>query len=828
MPPPPLPLPISLPIEPYRMPLVRIQYRDGFGADDATPTISSDEWTTLEYLGDVNSQQGAELLRFKRTALPEVGSAEFRFLFGTFPALIPGDPVVVPPDLKKMTVKIQMKIDEEDEWVTQFWGTVFDQEDIAMPGAGATSDTGGNPYRNGARIYRVTDGLWRTTKWMMSQSGFVGGGGGYAFEVKFTNAYFNPGYNYYDATHGAIFGNKHPETTYENKGIDIPCHIWQGAYSLVGAATPTLAGNKWTEAEMVAHASAANRPPGEPWFQLRGDGAGQYGYATSQPVRMDMSVFEFYSRILSRRRGLGVVFLDWVDIGDTIDVYLTVCPLSFADIVYDSPVFGATNPYTILGADSCGRSYQGLLGDKIFNLLGDHRNVDGTFTQSDATVNVHDYVETIGERIEIAVTTCLYDGAEDDASLWVSQSYAMEPRYSNSDLSSFVALDIVQRLNMRRYAHVFNLFGLPRGWLGKAGNGFNTDTHRVDARCDDFGTIFMPGELGNTIPVDTPSGYVELVGSLPFFEYYKYNGTSDKPEKNDNAEEYGLPSRRPLQIYLRPDGVDFDNPGTVSPGGDYWYLPAGQWAQGDDKSFGNLTSQGPMTKYQPTVTVAPDALFLDNQFDTEQGTRMCSDPAVDVGRSDDKKLYSIFPMSRVAISLTLRLPYPVRFCTTTVTGVRAGYPSSMKDRSLAERTKTLYVPGMHLWLAASNCIWDLEQSSYVTDRGFVPLRNALDSTPGSPAVLRDDRYLLQRFHEISANWYMTPRRRISITKRFCALFPYKTFGVDVLDPKIGELIPYMAADGQVQEVNTVVTSQEYDHQLGATNTLTDYFDLELG
>jgi hypothetical protein len=735
---------------------------------------------------------------------------------------------VLPPDLKKMDIKIQMRKVAAGPWKTVFWGTVFDQEDIAAPGTGVNLDSRGNTYRTGARVYRCMDGLWRTTKWMMSQSGFVGGGGGYAFEVKTTNAYFNPGYNTYDASLGAILGNKHPTITYTNKGVEIPCHIWQGAYSLTGAANPWVALNKWTEREMIKHAGAANRPPGEPLFQLHGLGALQFDYATAVAVRVDQSVFEIYTKLLSRRRGLGAVWLDWEDNGDELIVRLNVCPLFYEDLTYTSPVANASNPYTIDGADTCALVYQGLAADEIYNLVGDHRNMDDVFQQSDATVNVHDYVETVGERIEIAVTMCLFDGAKDNSGQWPNSSPAMENRYSTTDQSTFVGYTVNQRMMARRYNHVYNLFGLPRGWLGKAGNGFDTGTQRVDVQCADDGSVVVPGE-GNTIPLAvTPSGYVELIESLPFYEYYKYDSTQSFPTKTDNAEEYGLPSRRPLQVYLRPDGVDTETPSSTVDGGDYWYLPVGQWAQGDDKFFGSITSSGPMSGYQPTVYVAKDAIMLDNQANTESGKRLVADPVADVTRPPDNQLGAEFPLSRVAVSLTLRLPYPVRFCTTTVTSSVAGYPASIKDRGQALRSKTIYLPGLQLWLASSNCIWDLKQSSYTQDKGFEPMRNALGSSPGNPAVIRDDRLLMQRLHVISANWYMTPRRRIVTGKKFCTYFPYFTNDAmdEVTDPQIGEFIRYLAADGQVQDVNTVVTSQEYNHQMQTTIINTDYFDLE--
>jgi hypothetical protein len=75
---------------------------------------------------------------------------------------------------------------------------------------------------------------------------------------------------------------------------------------------------------------------------------------------------------------------------------------------------------------------------------------------------------------------------------------------------------------------------------------------------------------------------------------------------------------------------------------------------------------------------------------------------------------------------------------------------------------------------------------------------------------------------------MTPRRRIVTGKKFCTYFPYFTNDAmdEVTDPQIGEFIRYLAADGQVQDVNTVVTSQEYNHQMQTTIINTDYFDLE--
>jgi hypothetical protein len=819
----PLPPIITLPVTPLTYPFVQILYRDSFSSADATPSKSAADWMTLEYIGSVSDQRGAELLNVKRGCLPDIGSASFRFLYGYFPALT--SPTVVAPDLNKKEVRIQARMAAADPWKTIFWGTVYNQEDFVLPGAGidqVVSQT--EKYRVGARTYSVMDGLWRTSKWMMSLSGFLGESGTI---VKYSNAYGNPGYNYYDASNGAIFGNKHPTETYTHKGVVLPCHVWQGAYSLTGAANPFVALNKWTERQMVRHAAGSNRPPGEPLFELNSDSASTaFDYATAQQTTPDMAVLDFLARILSRRRGLAAVWLDWTDeVGGELTVFLKCTPLTYADITFTPPTAGSSSE-TLVGAYNAGRVFAPY-SNSIYgvNLLGDQRNIDDTFKQTDAEVNVHDYVETIGERIEVAFTMCLYDGGLDDETAWYYDGLSMEPRYSSANVTYYTSLEQDERMQLRRYYHTFQLFGIPRAWLGTSGDGFNNQWERIDFRCADTGAVVAPGN-GNSIPVDTAPGYCELIGSLPFYEGYTYTGT--QPAKSDNAEEFGLPSRRPLQVYLRPSGVDSADPGATVAGTDKWYVPFGQFTQTGDNYFGENAGAGDLSNYQPTVTVSPDAILLDDAQTAQAGFRLLADPTEDSTRSILKKLEAMYPMSRVAVSCTVRLPHRMRFCSTTVATSAPGYPSSIKDRSAAKRTKSIYVPGLHLWLASYTCIWDLLQSSYTLDEGFTPLRSALGSTKYNPAILRDDRYLLMRYHELAAAWYTTPRRKVIWGMRYCGFFGF-TDAVEgaVKSPQIGDYIKHVFADGQELVTDTVVTSVSYDHQACATTWTTDYFDLEM-
>jgi hypothetical protein len=790
---------------PYTAPPVQIWTKDKFEAADnsGVKNKSSGDWTLLPISNAV--QAGYELLQIHRTALPEIGSASFRFVHGKFVNI--GDHVD-PPNLLKKEVRIKMIPVEGEGWKTVFWGYVDYQEDTVYPGGES---------QNGIRIYRCVDGFARTTKWPADRTGYAtGGNGDGGAPVSIGPGRVNPGYNYQLQSDGPILGNKSPDKVFTRDGVDVKCHIWQGAFALIGTNPAMQLQNKWYETEMVHHACAATKPDGEPQFTLVGPAKDNFNVVTPQSVNENESVWDVVSRILGRRRGNGVVWVDWEDAGADLIVYLRVGSLISEAVTYVIPG-QAPDTASITGATSGGTKFL-FNGEYVWDIEGDHRNLDSVFRMTDGETNVHDYVEVFGERIQSVATLCMYDGVLDNtdgstsASIYTSYAYSLNPRWSNSDLTTFTGLE-TQKRNMPYWDFIFQGFGLPRDWAGCAGNGFNTNKQRVDYRCSDAGEILVP-EI--TDPADTLGCNVEIMGSLPLYEGYKYVGVS-YPQRTDNSQQLGLPQRRAPTVYLRPAGwsdKELDLPNNQ----DRWFLPAGQLPAVvyDEKIY----PQG-LQEFQPTLTVHPDGIQCYSQAAMDLGLRYIADPAQDAARPDAKSIGAYIPVTRLAFTVCLNLPHRLRM---------AKKADTVTDWSDARRRKSVYVQNCHLWLCSPNAIIDLKQTD-PTKYGWEPQRGCLGATT-APAILRDDRPLLARYYELAWRWYLYPRRRITVGMSFCGLLDFNYYVTDPDTPlvgrypKLGDFIDTLRANGKEYPVGTVITSVLYDHQQLTTTWETDWFDLE--
>lgn len=801
-------MPVVIDSAPYGPPAVRILVKDAFAAVVSTGTIknkSSGTWTELPLANAV--QAGYELLLVHRTALPEIGTAKFRYVVGQF-VTIPTH--VNAPDLFKKEVRIQISVNQSGgAWKTIFWGHVDYQEDLCY--AGGTAEAG-------VREYRCVDGFARTCKWPADYAGYdTGGDGTGSTPIVIGPGKVNPGYNYQTQSDGPILGNKSPSRTFDRDGVNVKCHIWQGAFALIGTDPALQTQNKWYESEMVEHVCAATRPDGEPQFTLVGSAVDNFHVVTPQAVGENEAVWDVVSRIVARRRGNGVVWVDWEDAGtDGADliVYLRVGSLISETVVYPIPG-DLPNTGSITGATSGGTKFL-FNGEYVWDVESDHRNLDSVFRITTGETNVHDYVEVYGEPIEVVVTLCMYDGVQDvtdpgaAANIYTSYAYSLQPRWSPTDLTNFTALP-TQKRNMPYWDFIFQGFGLPRNWGGFAGNGFNTNKLRVDYRCDGAGEIVVPG-IGAA--ADTLGCNVEIMSTLPLFEGYKYEGVS-YPQRTDNTQQIGLPQRRPPTVYLRPAGWS-DKTLDLPNNQDRWFLPAGQLPSviNDEKIY----PQG-LQEFQPTLTVHPDGIQCYSQAAMDLGLRYIADPAQDASRTDANKVGAYIPVTRLAFTVGLRLPHRMRQFKLGATA------TSWQD---AKRRKSIYVQNAHLWLCAPNAIYDLKQTD-PTKYGYEPLRGCLGATT-EPAILRDDRPLLARYFELAWRWYLYPRRRVVVGMAFCGFqgFYFDVGGTPTIGnyPKLGDFIATLRANGHDYDVGTVITSILYDHQKYTTAWETDWFDLE--
>jgi hypothetical protein len=795
---------VPIPTTIYDPPKFRVLTAQSFGGTAGDCTKSTASWTTLSQPDPTTWSGGYELLRITRRAFPEIGEASFRFVYGEIPGTTDS-----PDILLYNEVRLQLYDTINSEWVTVFWGQVVAQERQDMPGA--------SDFR-GVTVYHCVDGFARTQKWILNYSGYDSG----STQV-LGPARGHPGYNYMMDSDGPLLGNMSPSKTYSVDGIAVPCHTWQGAFA-VNASHPDGSGNtnpalqvnnKWSELAMVNHACLAVKPVGEPAFTLAYNEDHALLVYSPQPVYDNESVFSVVTRITNRRRGQGTVWVDWTDnLDGSLHVFLGFCPPVYDDLSYTIP--GTMTSVLIEGAESAGTVYQ-WNGDEVLDLEGDPRNIDAMFAYSEAALNVYDEIDTMGERIEVAATLCMYDGAEDNMTdVYDDMSYALSPRWSPTDVYTFARLPQWQR-TQPYWDFIFQTAGLPRDWAGFAGNGINTDKQRVDFRTDAAGEIIAPHVSDYT---DTMANMVELLPYLPFYEGYDYS--KSVPQKTDSSQQFGLPQRRQLAVYIRPSGwsqalyVGYDE--------DRWFLPGGGLPQVVTNEKVYPQSLGDY--FSPSVTVQPDGIIFKSANAQNAGIRVISDPVFDATLDANYQINADLPVTRVAFTIGLRMPWRMQFTSY-------GDDFYGSSWTTARKRKVIYIENAHLWLAAANCIWDLSQTDVDISggaQGYAARRNALGSSDYAPAVLRDDRAIVIRYHTLAAEWYLNPRSRLCFGMQYCGLLPF-TWGSysqsTGMHPKLGQFVQTANESGGGIEVETVVTQVDYDHQNMTTRWETDYYELEM-
>lgn len=786
-----------------RPPRFRVLVRKSFGADE-DPTLSGTGWSLLAErdLAKGGATSGYELIDVHPRALPDVGTASFRFVYGRFA----GMQINQPADWRLHEVRIQLAPRRDvdpapTDWVTVFWGHIQASEDRVLPGSKTPM---------GCRVYHCVDGLARTLHWPMDRYGFVGD----VLNSPITEAYGHPGYNYQMSAEGPVLGNRATDEagapiTYLHNGMPVQCHCWQGAFS---AVTVSAAQKTWTEREAINNAFAAARPSGEPLFQLTGDGASNFDIASPMPVTPGEPLMGFLSRRARRQRGQGAIYLAFEDQGDhgtnsALKVWLDCCPATKDGRIYAFPGGAAV----ITGASAAGKVWP------IVDLTGDIRADDSGFELSDAAMHMVDVVETLGEPIEVAVTLSYQDQAGGTsgtdrtlADIYdPAKQYSLAPRWTTDERDAFEAASFTERIRTF-WDFVYQSHGLPRSWGGEVGDGFNGTKCHADYRCGGDGKVIVPpsGNVGSTA-----SCQVELLGYVPFFEGYDYSGAS--AVRTSNAPQYGQPNRRPCALYLRASGDQAQ---------DRWFLPFGELpATMTDKFY---TSQ--VAEWQPTISVQADGFMLMSQAYTDRGLRIIAD-TIRESALGDNALGAIYDASRIAITLGLRLPHRVRMATKRqADGSQAYVAGEIID---ARRRKIVEVPNLHLWLAHPGCIWDLDQSDIHADHGWKPMRAACGATTAAPGVLRDDRPRLAFYHALAAEWYLNERRRAKWSLNCCGIIADvidQTSGEETVEtfPKVGNLIDQIDASGALRTVGTAVTAIDYDHQAQRTTWQTDFFDLE--
>lgn len=548
------------------------------------------------------AKNGFWVEEFERVCLPATGSAILRYQYGFIDGkntlLRPetsGEPTDVTTEnevfnLRKFEIRIQASPKPTDKelrqgtfqpsWRTVWLGTCEAQTDMMAPGAG---------FAHGMRIYHCVDGLARTRLWPMRRHGFRVAAGDCVHVLG------HPGYNAL-MIDGHIAGNR------EGTSYTFPGEDGNFAPQVDFHTFPSVATGKWNDLTALTHALHASRGVNDPIFDIEGVTSPLSQAETVWAIDPDRdTVFDFMCRVLDRRRGRGLAFLDWDDDSDAPEApifpYITMNPEHYDSIEIPDHV-------TLPGALASGTTVD-------VDLIGDHCNDMASFVLGERIHNQADYLETLGERIEVMVTLSF---KHDDLSR----------RFAESEITEFKNRSNRKRLD-RRFDPVFQRWGLTDDPLTLADDGSkNSARSRYDYRCDDDGVIQQPG---NGDERDTSPLVTELLHDLPIM--YGYDYTNDATTRWDAANDLAEPVRQQPFVLLRVE---------------------------DDKYIDAQAAGFTLAMVRRDLIIA----FPQNKQD---GFRAISD-------TTEPKLGASFNEDDLVVTVAVRLPHRVRFASGDPNGRR--------------------------------------------------------------------------------------------------------------------------------------------------------------
>jgi hypothetical protein len=484
-------------------------------------------WTVRPMLQREDLGTGANgfyIESFSRVCLPAIGEASIRFHYGIIDGRLfsddPNDTTgnATAPDLVGHEIRIQAAPHPSDaekragldgfvpQWRTVWWGTCEHHVDTLAPGAG---------FSHGQRQYLCLDGFYRAKRWHLRRHGLLQGGRSYA------HVEGNPGYNF-SWWDGYVAGNR-DGSAYAFPGdgaVSVDYHCLAGTFNSGQAQL-------WTDLQAATHAVHSARGINDPVFAFVGSTDALTVGKTCWPVDdQSDTAWDLVARICDRRRGRGVVFVDWAD-----DLSAPTGPLQVRMMV--RPQFKNTLNISLNAGTASITGAQAAGTVRAVDLIGDHRNVMPMFRMTDRHQHVVDYIESVGEPIEVLATLSYVDGS-------------LVERWDDAEFDRFLAItDPLQRLDAR-WMPVCQLHGVPNGWNYLIRDGNGGTPRRIDVRCDDFGNIIQPG-LGDE--VDTSILLCEILRDLPVYDSFDYRGST--PARWDGALQKQIPSRRQPIIMVR-------------------------------------------------------------------------------------------------------------------------------------------------------------------------------------------------------------------------------------------------------------------------------------
>lgn len=406
------------------------------------------------------------------------------------------------------------------------------------------------------------------------------------------------------------------------------------------------------------------------------------------------------------------------------------------------------------------------------DVIGDHRLVAEDTQLSDKFLHVADAVETTSELIQVLVTLSYYDGAD----------VSISQRWTAGREATFAGLTPSKRID-DAWEAMWQLHGIPDAWSGQAENHNGGTAYYCDFACNDAGALITSGTENRRI---TSPILCKLLPDLPLYEGYNHAATPPirKIGSQVAIDETGQPARRKPLVLIRT--------------GDNRYLNG-------DNLAGTRSVRAHVRGRDILITEGGD---LGNRYRI-------------IGNTATSTLGSKYNLAQLGVTVGLELPHRIRRKT-----VRDGVLNP-------KRLINIRLPDLHLWLAHSGAIWDLDGSTK-NATGYQALTGAAGASGATPGKLRDDRDALSRLHAMACAWYLSPRQTGKWTLRACGLLPsFETLGDDpgsatetVTYPVIGQLVTDFKASGQIATLNTPITAVHYDHQAGRTTWETDWQELD--
>lgn len=763
---------------PYIDPLVRIQVMPQAHWTDATqpwvdlPMAPRRDMLGIKYWGQ---QHGVELQMTERASLPDIAAAVFFMDVGTINGteytLNDNGNILSAWDLLlgyagyDIRISLAPACDADDSsgfvpaWKTVFLGTVIAQDDIVFAGDGVTG---------GRRTWRCSDLLWRTSRWPMNRhSNYMDGS-------QENHVEGHPGYNFaVQGYYRRLIGNREITNVvsldpYGDAGAFINnyfCHTFAG----IGAGTT------WTDLQSVNHALICSRAKGEPLLQMFGATSllslGKFVWQVNEAE----PCWEFINRVLNRKRGRGISYLDWTeDVGAPFNVHprITISAQTAADITATPPV---GPPIVFPGAFTNGT-------DVSVDVRGDQRVPDDQISFQYNDTGTCDYLESEGEQLELLVTLSYGDGT-------------LAKRWDAGDEAAFAALDPAKTWlrNSGRWQYVWQRWGIPTNflWFVKDGNnGADKANHKCNWYCQDDGNF----ALGDpSMPSKSNSKVMaRIMSDLPLYEGYDYTANAlTRYDGVAQASEMYAPSR------LRPIIMINQNQGVAAATYVDAVISVGAGLANDD--FGVLIISG-------------DQSVGQRPFSGVNGAAA-----------------GAFAPATLTLTVGLQLSTRVRMASAKIDPLT----TLPYIREAAPRRRSLRFPGIFLWLADPGAIWTIyDGASGIPAQA--PLRLcagatiSVDGLTVTPGILRDDRNSLAQLHALAWSWFQTPHWTGQWSMRACGLLPSfkNSVGADILYPTIGKVLTTFQAAASFNPV-TPITRVRFDAQAGTTTWVVDWNDLDL-